>query len=185
MTNSFSKPNPAPPLSEPDLANLQAALDATRKAIETGEGPFGAVVAGPDKRILMTQGNLAFQKKDHTKHAESVLASRFCQEYHDDPEFMAGSTLYSSMEPCAMCMFTMFKAGIGRVVYGLSADRLYEMFNRFGTWPRTNISSHDCARLMSRPMIVEGPYLEDEAANIVENFFKKQMKAVAKKQTKD
>ncbi len=134
----------------------------------------------------MAQGNQTFQKKDHTKHAESVLASRFCQVYHDDPEFMANSTLYSSMEPCAMCMFTMFKAGIGRVVYGLRAPTACMIcFNRLGTWPRTNISSHDCALLMSKPMVVQGPYLEDEAAAIVEDCFKRHLGSPDKSQNGD
>lgn len=162
-------------LSEIDLGNLRAALDAAREAVEAGEGPFGAVVAGPDGAILMAQGNATLALRDNTRHAESLLASRFCNAYFDDPELRWRSTLYSSMEPCAMCMFTMFKAGIGRVVYGLSADRLYDLFNRYGAWPRTNISSRDCARLMSTPMAVEGPFLEDEAAGIVESCFRRHM----------
>ena len=104
--------------------------------------------------------------------AESMLASRFCQAYYKHPEFRSKCTLYSSMEPCAMCMYTMFSAGIGRVVYGLSADRLYELFDQYGSWPRTLLSSHQAASYMSSPMIVVGPHLEDEAAAIVDNALK-------------
>ncbi|MGE4470483.1 MAG: nucleoside deaminase [Desulfovibrio sp.] len=107
-------------LSERDLENLRLAIAITRTSIQSGEGPFGAVMADPDGAVVMTQENTALAMRDHTKHAESLLASKFCHEYYDDPRFRAASTLYSSMEPCAMCMFTMFKAGIGRVVYGLS-----------------------------------------------------------------
>lgn len=160
------------PLSESDLDNLRQAIEITKASVLAGEGPFGAVLADPDGSIIMTQKNTALAMRDHTKHAESLLASRFCHEYYDDPAFRAASTLYSSMEPCAMCMFTMFKAGIGRVVYGLSADRLYEAANKYGAWPRTLISSHECARLMSTPMIVEGPHLEDEAEEILDQMRK-------------
>jgi tRNA(Arg) A34 adenosine deaminase TadA len=160
----------AGPLSERDLENLRLAIAITRTSIQSGEGPFGAVMADPDGAVVMTQENTALAMRDHTKHAESLLASRFCHEYYDDPRFRAASTLYSSMEPCAMCMFTMFKAGIGRVVYGLSADRLYAVASRYGTWPRTLISSHECARLMSTPMTVQGPHLEDEAGAVLQEM---------------
>ena len=157
-------------LSEKDLANLREALTVTREAVTAGEGPFGAVIAGPDGEILMRQTNATVQLRDHTRHAETYLASQFCNRYYDSPEFRRGSTLYSSMEPCAMCMFTLFAAGIGRVLYGLSADRLYDLCNQAGVWPRTHISAHECTQLMSIPMVVEGPFLEEEAASIVQEL---------------
>jgi tRNA(Arg) A34 adenosine deaminase TadA len=64
-------------------------------------------------------------------------------------------------------MYTMFSAGIGRVVYGLSAERLYGVFNQYGDWPRINLTSREAASYMSSPMKVEGPFLEDEAEVIV------------------
>lgn len=72
-----------------------------------------------------------------------------------------------------MCLFTMFKAGIGRLVFGLGAERLYAAYEIFSTWPRTLLSSHECARHMSTPMIVQGPYFEDEGLRIVDESFKR------------
>ncbi len=155
------------PLSDKDRENLLAAIEVGRVAVEAKGKPFSAVIAGPDGSILMTQDSLNFRAIDYTKHAESVLASRFCQAYYKSAEFRKGSTLYSIAEPCAMCMFTMFSAGIGRVVYALSADHLYEEFDRLGKWPRIYLSSREAAGYMNSPMIVAGPYLEDEAAAIV------------------
>jgi tRNA(Arg) A34 adenosine deaminase TadA len=184
MSNASSDQSNIPPLSASDVDNLRQAMEITRISVQSGEGPFGAVIAGPDSAVIMTQENTALAMRDHTKHAESLLASRFCHKYYNDPAFRAASTLYSSMEPCAMCMFTMFKAGIGRVVYGLSADRLYAVANRYGTWPRTLISSHDCALLMSTPMIVQGPHLEDEAEAILQEM-QKMIEARRAKQSPD
>ncbi|WP_285905370.1 nucleoside deaminase [Pseudodesulfovibrio pelocollis] len=161
------------PLSPVDERNLRAAMDAARASALSGEGPFGAVVAGPDGVAVMTQMAETLAMRDHTRHAEAVLASRFCHAYYDDPAFRAGATLYSSMEPCAMCLFTMFKAGIGRLVYGLSAERLYSAHEIFSTWPRTTIASRECVRHMSTPMIVQGPYFEDEGLRIVDESFRR------------
>ena len=130
------------------------------------------MVAGPDGVVIMTQHAQTIATRDHTRHAEAVLASRFCHACYDDPAFRAGSTLYSSMEPCAMCMFAMFKAGIGRLVYGLSAERLYAAHAIFSTWPRTTLTSRECVRHMSAPMAVLGPYFEDEGLRIVEESFR-------------
>ena len=160
------------PLSGKDMENLRAAVEITRVAVDAGQPPFGAVIAGPDGTIVMRGENLDFKLHDHTQHAESALASRFCRKYVNDPEFRAKSTLYSSVEPCAMCMFTMFNAGIGRVVYALSADRDYAIADRYGNWPRINLSSRKAAGYMSTPMVVEGPYLEAEVAALVERAFK-------------
>lgn len=71
-----------------------------------------------------------------------------------------------------MCMFAMFKAGIGRLVFGLSAERLYSAYAIFSTWPRTTITSHECVRYMSTPMVVQGPFFEDEGLRIVDESFR-------------
>ncbi|MFH1914284.1 MAG: nucleoside deaminase [Pseudomonadota bacterium] len=170
MTNAHDTSGP---LSAVDERNLKAAMDSARAAILAGEGPFGAVVAGPEGTIVMTQHNETLTARDHTRHAEAVLASRFCRAYYDQPEFRAGSTLYSSMEPCAMCMFTMFKAGIGRLVYGLSAERMYSAHATFATLPRTTITSRECAQRMNRPMLVLGPYFEDEGLQLWDEAFRR------------
>lgn len=157
------------PLSRKDAENLRAAIDVMQSGIRKLEEPFGAVVVGPDGNILLSQYNTSFSAHDHTRHAESVLASKFSHEYYDKPRFGAECTLYSSVEPCPMCMFTIGVAGIGRVVYGLSSARLYEIGNRYGRWPQDTLSSHDAAKYMGRPVKVEGPFLEDEVAQIVED----------------
>ncbi|ADU63852.1 MAG: nucleoside deaminase [Pseudodesulfovibrio sp.] len=169
MTKTQGKLGTLAPIDE---QNLRAAMDAATASARSGEGPFGAVVAGPDGMVVMTQQAETIATQDHTRHAEAVLASRFCRAHYDDPAFRAGSTLYSSMEPCAMCMFAMFKAGIGRLVYGLSAERLYSAYAIFSTWPRTTITSHECVRYMSTPMVVQGPFFEDEGLRIVDESFR-------------
>lgn len=161
------------PLSQKDTENLRAAIEVMRAASQAGEAPFGAVMAGPDGTILMTQYNTTFSSHDHTRHAESVLASRFSQAYYGKPDFVAECTLYSSMEPCPMCMFTITTAEIERVVYGLSADRLYEVCSQYISWPKSLLSSHQAAKYMGRSMVVEGPFMEDKVAVILEDALEK------------
>src|SRR4029453_3647453 len=78
------------------LAHLRAADTVARDAAAHGHHPFGAVLVGPDDRVLMRQGNL-----DTVRHAETELARRAFAAY--GPDFLRGCTLVSTFEPCAMC----------------------------------------------------------------------------------
>src|SRR3712207_8950211 len=59
-----------------------------------------------------------------------------------DPRTLAASTLYSSGEPCAMCSGTIFWSGAGRVVYGMSSARIYELFPPSEANPVLRLSCH-------------------------------------------
>src|SRR5665213_2082533 len=77
---------------------------------------------------------------DMTAHAERLLATAACKAY--EPEELADCTIYASAEPCAMCAGAIYWAGIGRVVYGLSEERLKAL-----TGPPPPRKSHAVAAL--------------------------------------
>jgi tRNA(Arg) A34 adenosine deaminase TadA len=110
---------------QPPLPSNRACREQAR---ERGDNPFGAVLVGEDGRILAECQNTQNTERDVTGHAETNLLRDACRLY--DPKTLAASTLYSSGEPCAMCSGTIFWSGVGRVFYGMSSDRLYELFPR-------------------------------------------------------
>ena len=77
------------------LAHLRAADVVAREAAAHGHHPFGAVLVGPDDRILMRQGNI-----DAVRHAETELCRRAAAAY--PPAFLWTSTLVTTFEPCPM-----------------------------------------------------------------------------------
>jgi tRNA(Arg) A34 adenosine deaminase TadA len=92
-----------------DEALLRRAFDVARRARESGDHPFGSVLADGEGRALMEQGNgYSAAGNDRTAHAESQLASRAARGY--DLAFLARCTLYTSAEPCAMCAGAIFWA---------------------------------------------------------------------------
>ena len=106
-----------------DEALLRRAFDVARRARESGDHPFGSVLADGEGRALIEQGNgYSAAGNDRTAHAESLLASRAARTY--DLAFLARCTLYTSAEPCAMCAGAIYWAGIGRVVYGQTEQSL-------------------------------------------------------------
>ena len=75
-----------------------------------------------DGEVLMAGRNLGIQEHDPTAHGEMVAIRRFLAKY--GPEKLKGTTLYTSGEPCAMCMGAIMWCGIGRLVFAASVDQL-------------------------------------------------------------
>ena len=88
-----------------------------------------------------------------------------------DAATLAGATLYSSAEPCAMCAGAVYWCGIGRVVYALSETRLLALT---GNHPENPTLALPCRRVLAcgqRDTEVLGPVLEDEAADAHHGFW--------------
>jgi len=130
-------------------------------AVATGERPFGAVIVGADGTIISEAHGHSIAQKDLTSHAEVTAIRNLHGRY--DRAFLAGCTLYSSAEPCAMCAGAIYWANIQRVVFGLSEERLRML---------RDVSEHTSALQMKceavlatggHPTVVIGSVLEDEA----------------------
>jgi len=101
-----------------DKLFLQRAIKLASENISEGGGPFGAVIV-KDTEIISEAGNKVVLNNDPTAHAEILAirqASSLLQSYD-----LSGCTLYSSCEPCPMCLGAIYWAGIKKVVY--SCDR--------------------------------------------------------------
>jgi guanine deaminase len=120
-----------------DRTWLAAAVDLAVRNVAEGGGPFGAVVVmGGD---LIAEGqNRVTRDNDPTAHAEVVAVRAACAKRGDFS--LPGATLYTSCEPCPLCMASALWARLDRVVY--AADRydaarggfddlaFYELFGR-------------------------------------------------------
>jgi tRNA(Arg) A34 adenosine deaminase TadA len=149
---------------------LRLTLDIARQARAAGNHPFGAILVGPDGTVLMEAGNAQGTAGDRTGHAERLLMSRACTTY--PAEFLAGCTLYSSAEPCAMCAGAAYWAGVGRVVYGLSERDMGEII---GPHPENLTMDLPCRVVLGagqRTIEVIGPLLEDESRAVHDGFWR-------------
>ncbi len=158
-------------MSTTDEDLLRLAFDVADRALERGNHPFGAVLAGPDGDVLLEAENGYLPDGDMTGHAERLLATAACKAF--EPEELAECTLYSSAEPCAMCAGAIYWAGIGRVVYGLSEARLKEITGNHPENPTLSLPCRTVFAAGQRPTEVVGPLLEDEAAELHEGVWDK------------
>jgi tRNA(Arg) A34 adenosine deaminase TadA len=149
------------PDPELDLRHLRRAIAVSQSARDHGNHPFGALLVDAAGAIVLEAENTVTTDDDLTCHAETNLvrlASRAIP--HAD---LAGHTLYTSCEPCAMCAGAIYWAGIGRVVYGLSEAGLAEVA---GDDPDHPMLMHPCRAVFAdggRETAVTGPLVEDEA----------------------
>jgi guanine deaminase len=86
-----------------------------------GDFPFGAVIVR-DGQVVSTGRNLGKTTNDPTAHGEMIAIRRFVAT-HPLAE-LEGTTLYTSGEPCPMCMSAIVWCGINRVVYAASIEEL-------------------------------------------------------------
>ena len=90
------------------------AIEIAKEGIANGSGPFGAIIA-KNETILAEAVNRVTLDHDPTAHAEIVAIRKAAKvlKSHD----LQGCTLYSSCEPCPMCLGAIYWAGISRVIY--------------------------------------------------------------------
>jgi tRNA(adenine34) deaminase len=103
------------PLDTPDERWMRVALGAAERAAAAGEVPVGAVLVRHGE-VLAAAGNAPIGLHDPTAHAE-VLAIRAAAVQLADYR-LGGTTLYVTLEPCAMCAAAMLHARVERVVFG-------------------------------------------------------------------
>ncbi len=146
---------------EQDQTWMRFALKLADAAAAKGEVPVGALVVDSAQQIVLGEGfNCPISTHDPTAHAEIIAlrhAAQTVQNYR-----IINSTLYVTLEPCAMCVGAIVHARIARVVYAATEPKngaCGSMLNLSGN-PQLN---HHCT--------FEGGVLADESSARLKAFF--------------
>lgn len=102
-------------IGENDRMYMQQAIDLSVANVANGGGPFGAVIVR-DGKVVATGVNRVTANCDPTAHAEVSAIRAACQVVGDFK--LEGCTIYTSCEPCPMCLSAIYWAGISRIYYG-------------------------------------------------------------------
>ena len=132
---------------------LRRAIDLSAEALASGNPPFGSLLVGPDGAVLAEERNTSLTDSDITAHPELKLA-RWAAA-HLDLEAAAGTTMYTSCQPCGMCSGALARSGLGKVVFALSGEQL-DGLKPAGGFPEVPL---------------EGPALYDEARVPVDGYY--------------
>jgi tRNA(Arg) A34 adenosine deaminase TadA len=142
---------------------VKDAIGLARQARAEGNHPFGALLV-VDGEVVLTAQNTVITDRNPTAHAETNLIEKAIRKLA--PEQIRRSVLYTSCEPCAMCVGKIYWAGIRSVVYALSADELATMAGR-----RFLVPCRDLFARASEPVAVEGPVPLAEAREVHLGFW--------------
>jgi guanine deaminase len=102
-----------------DVKFMRRAIELSLECVASDEGPFGAVVVR-DGRIVGEGVNRVVPSGDPTAHAEIVAIRAACQAIGS--HVLDGAVIYTSCEPCPMCLGAIWWARISEIVYANNRD---------------------------------------------------------------
>ena len=122
MKNRIYTPTPLEETSrysEQDARFMQMAIDLSIDNVKDGGGPFGAIVVRAGE-VIASGVNRVTANCDPTAHAEVTAIRNACKVLGSFK--LDGCTIYSSCEPCPMCLSAIYWAGVKEVCYGNTKD---------------------------------------------------------------
>ncbi|HEV2303884.1 MAG TPA: tRNA adenosine(34) deaminase TadA [Candidatus Acidoferrales bacterium] len=138
---------------------MRLALEEAAAAERAGEVPVGCVIT-LDGRVIARAANRTIADCDPTAHAEMValrVAAAAMGNYR-----LAGTTIYVTIEPCAMCAGAMLQARIRRLVYGADDPKGGAVRSCFAVFGHPHVNHR---------VEVAGGVLANEAAALLQKFF--------------
>ncbi|MBQ1013622.1 nucleoside deaminase [Micromonospora sp. M51] len=133
---------------------LRQAVEIARRAGASGERPFGSLLVDAAGVVLVEDHNTVVSGADISAHPELKLAVWAAREL--PPEVAAGTTMFTSCQPCGMCATAIERSGLGRVVYALSSEQFEEVKPPTPALP---------------PVRYEGPALFEEARRPIDDYY--------------
>ena len=143
-----------------DEGFMERALAEAECAAKDGEVPVGAILVMAGE-VKGRGHNTVIGSADPSAHAE-VMAIRMAAKSIGNYR-LTGSTLYSTIEPCAMCAGTLIHARIGRLVYGAPDPRAGAVDTHFGICG---------ADFLNHQVSVTGGVLESRCREVIQSFFR-------------
>ena len=131
---------------------LRRAIALAVEGRALGEAPYGSLLVDAAGEVLAEEHNTVASDRDITAHPELKLARWAAREL--PATSAAGTTMYTSCQPCGMCTGAIQRSGLGRVVFALSNEQFLSI-DPAGGWPAV-------------PQ--EGPALFEEAAAAVRGY---------------
>ena len=139
-----------------DADFMRLAIEKTREGINAGQSPFGSVITRDGKVVAVTH-NTFWKTTDPTAHAEVTCIRAAAAVLKTI--FLHGCTLYSTTEPCPMCLSAIHWAKIERVVFGATiADAAEAGFHELF------VPAKELAAMGRSPVKVESGLLQAECA---------------------
>jgi tRNA(adenine34) deaminase len=155
-------------MNEHDENFMQIAIAAAMEAKANGEVPIGACLVDHSGNVIASGANRTITDTDPTAHAEIVVlrnAAKIIGNYR-----LTGTTMYSTIEPCAMCAGALVNARIERLVFGAHDTRFgaVESIFELCTSPHLN-----------HRIEISSGVLAEKCRPLVQDFFRERRKGLS------
>jgi tRNA(Arg) A34 adenosine deaminase TadA len=137
---------------------MRLAIDAARRGIAAGQTPFGAAIVRGDELVTASH-NVVWQETDITAHAEVTAIRLACRSLRSIN--LSGCRIYTTCEPCPMCLAASHWAGLDQLYYGAEiADAKAAGFNEL------TISCQQMKELGHSPIKIVSGILPEECRRL-------------------
>ncbi|WP_376873493.1 nucleoside deaminase [Albirhodobacter sp. R86504] len=148
---------------------MRRAIEISAQALETkGTEPFGAVVV-KDGRIVGEGINRSLEKFDPTSHGETEAIRDACQRLKTVD--LRGCEIYTSCEPCALCVAAMAIAGISKMYYAANlsqSDAALQNLPESNRFPiDVSLLRHECGHTLGARHMPSEQALPDAAIDVL------------------
>ena len=147
------------------------AIELSEIAYKSGKGlPIGCVIVR-DGEIIGEGHNEIFERVNPTSHGEMVAIERACKNINSLQ--LSECQMYTTLEPCPMCLGALLQARVGRLVYGCLDPK---RFQESGNFSFPTLKDHLSLSGNNHTVTISGPVLEEDCSQILKKFFKERRK---------
>lgn len=143
---------------------MKIALKEAGKCLKNGDVPVGCVIVKNDK-IIGKGFNKRNKKKNSLMHAEMIAINKACK--HEKDWVLEDSTMYVTLEPCAMCAGAILQSRIKKLVIGADSEKS----GSFGSVINMNEILEN--EKFNHKVEIEKGILKEECSKILTDFFEK------------
>ena len=145
---------------EQDILFLRKAIELAKQAKQEKDEPFGALLV-KDGVIVATGQNYVKRNQNPIAHTELEVIYTYCAQ--SGMTELQDHTLYSSCEPCPMCLSAAIWANVGRIVYSVPAKQAAEKIGSMFQLSSEDLTTHSA----NKPKLI-GPLIQDEGIRVFE-----------------
>ena len=149
-------------MTDTDREFMQIALEEAEKAQDLAEVPIGACIVSAEGEVIAAASNRTISDNDPTAHAE-ILALRAAASKIGNYR-LTGTTIYTTIEPCAMCAGALVNARVARLVFGAYDERFGAVETKFRICDSPDLNHR---------MAIESGVLANESRSLMQEFFRK------------
>jgi tRNA(adenine34) deaminase len=148
-------------MADQDEIWMSVAIEEARASLEAGEVPIGACIVDESGDLLATGHNLTIADSDPTAHAEIVAIRAAAAKLGNYR--LTGVTVYTTIEPCAMCAGALVNSRVRRLVFGALDPRFGGIETHFGIGTGSELNHR---------IEVTGGVLDAECRALMQDFFR-------------